>query len=238
MKTEFLDLRLQDNMEMMREFPDNHFDLAIVDPPYGIGAASKGSVGSVAKEGNKRTGWGAPVTVFEPTTWDFEIPKPEYFEELFRVSKKQIIWGGNYFPLPPSSWVIWDKINDGTDFADAEMAWTSTKGAIRIFRYRWNGMLQGNMTEKEKRIHPTQKPTALYKWAISKYAKPGDKILDSHLGSGSIAIAAHYAKVHLTACERHPKYFTDACERIERETMQKDFFVDIVAPQPEQTALL
>jgi site-specific DNA-methyltransferase (adenine-specific) len=225
MKTERLDLRLMDNMELMREFPDKHFDLAIVDPPYGIGVAKNGTVGSQPKPGNKRNGVGAPCKKFKPVKWDREIPQDFYFDELFRVSKNQVIWGGNYFNLPPTQGiVIWDKVNDGTDFADCELGWTSFDRAARIFRFRWNGMLQGDMANKEDRIHPTQKPVALYRWIFANYAKPGMRVLDTHLGSGSIAIAAHYAGVHLTACEIDPDYFAAACERIRRETMQEDMF--------------
>ena len=204
----------EDCMEVMRRYPDKHFDLAIVDPPYGIGA-SKGTWGSSNK---------GKVTNYGKKTWDDAIPQMEYFAELYRVSKNQIIWGGNSFPLPPTScWVVWDKDNSG-DFADCELAWTSFKTAVRKFKYRWNGMLQEDMAEKEKRIHPTQKPVALYRWLLEKYAKPGQLILDTHLGSGSHAIACHYFGAHLTACELDPDYFKAAQERIARETAQTTLF--------------
>lgn len=226
MKTEFLDLLLQDNMEMMREFPDKHFDLAIVDPPYGIGEnggrnKSRGKL-AVAKDYKAFHGG------------DVEPPPAEYFNELRRISKNQIIWGANHFvqriPFGSPCWIVWDKITGASDFADCELAWTSFPTAVRKFSFQWSGMLQGDMKNKEGRIHPTQKPVALYKWLLANYAKPGQRILDTHMGSGSIAIACHYAKCHLTACEIDPDYFKAACERIERETSQADFFTDIAAP--------
>jgi site-specific DNA-methyltransferase (adenine-specific) len=198
-------------MEVMRQFPDKHFDLAIVDPPYGIGedGASNHSRDKLAT-----------ATRYAIKSWDRKPPPPEYFAEVKRVSCQQIIWGGNYFPLPPSScWIVWDKDNSG-DFADCELAWASFNSAVRKFQWRWNGMLQNDMANKEKRIHPTQKPVALYRWLLSKYAQPGQRILDTHLGSGSHAIAAHYAGMDFTGIELDADYFKAACERIERETSQ------------------
>jgi site-specific DNA-methyltransferase (adenine-specific) len=210
-----LEATCEDCMALMARYPDKHFDLAIVDPPYGIGedGAKNHSRDRLAR-----------ATRYAPKSWDKSPPPMEYFAELRRVSRNQIIWGGNYFPLPPTScWVVWDKDNSG-DFADCELAWTSFKTAVRKFKFRWNGMLQGNMAEKEVRIHPTQKPVALYRWLLAHYAKPGQRILDTHLGSGSHAIAAHYAGVHLTACEIDPDYFAAAMERIQRETAQTTLF--------------
>ena len=225
--SDFLDLRRMDNMELMREFPDKHFDLAIVDPPYGIGVAKKGTVGSSMKPGGKRNGVGAPCTQFKPVKWDSVVPSEDYFSELRRVSRNQIIWGGNYFDLPPTQGVIaWDKRNDGNCFADFELAWSSFDRAARFFRFMWNGMLQEDMANKENRIHPTQKPVALYRWLLANYAKPGQKILDTHLGSGSIAIACHYARLHLTACELDDDYFAASIARIKRETAQQSFDFD------------
>ncbi len=211
-----LDLRCMDCMDMMREFPDKHFDLAIVDPPYGIGEDGKS---------NHSRGKLATAQQYTPKAWDNSPPPAEYFAELRRVSRQQIIWGGNYFPLAPTScWVVWDKLNGETDFADCELAWASFKTAVRKFSFRWAGMLQGNMAEKEQRIHPTQKPVALYRWLLEKYAQPGQRILDSHLGSGSHAIACHYFGAHLTACEIDADYFAAASERIKRETAQTTLF--------------
>jgi site-specific DNA-methyltransferase (adenine-specific) len=201
----------EDNMELMKRFPDNHFDLAIVDPPYGIDA-SKGTWGSSNK---------GKVTNYGKKDWDNQPPTDEYFVELRRVSKNQIIWGGNYFGLPASScWLVWDKLNSG-DFADCELAWTSFTTAVRKFTWRWNGMLQQNMKDKEQRIHPTQKPVALYKWLLDKYAKPNDKILDTHLGSGSIAIACHDYGFDLTACELDKGYFDASMLRLKNHQKQQ-----------------
>jgi site-specific DNA-methyltransferase (adenine-specific) len=216
MKTELLDIRLMDCMDLMREFPDKHFDLAIVDPPYGIG-----------EDGSKNHTRGKMATAqnYKPFAGnDKHTPDLAYFSELSRVSKNQIAWGANHYidkmPRASSCWIVWDKVNGGNDFADCELAWTSFKSAVRKFTFCWNGMLQGDMKNKETRIHPTQKPVALYRWLLANYAKEGMKILDTHLGSGSHAIACHYAKMHLTACELDPDYYAAACERIERETRQ------------------
>ena len=217
MKTETLDIRNMDCMELMAEFPDNHFDLAVVDPPYGIGVDGGVGGGVLAKKSG-----------FKKKGWDSESPPVEYFKELIRVSKNQIIWGANHMmdkiALASPSWIVWDKQNGDNYFADAELAYTSHKTACRIFKYRWQGMLQGDMKNKESKIHPTQKPVKLYDWIFANYAEKGMKILDTHLGSGSIAIAAHYAGMHLTACELDEDYFKAACERIDTETRQTTFF--------------
>ena len=220
-----LDLRLADNMEVMKTFDDNHFDLAIVDPPYGINA------GNVFGGEKRKSGKGAAMkTAHKQKDWDMEPPPSEYFTELFRVSKHQIIWGANHFMEKvmrgSPSWIVWDKDNGSTKFADAELAYTSHDSACRIFKWTWNGMIQGDMANKESKIHPTQKPIQLYKWLLKNYAKPGDKILDTHMGSGSIAIACHYSGNPLVACEIDKDYYTAALERIERETRQLDFFTE------------
>ncbi len=211
----WLDLRRADCMDLMKELEDNHFHLAIVDPPYGIGEDGKK---------NHSRGKLAKPTLYSPKGWDRKHPTEEYFEQLRRVSSAQIVWGANHFAdkikRGSSSWIVWDKENGENDFADAELAYTSFSKAVRVFRFRWAGMLQGNMKEKERRIHPTQKPVQLYKWILTNYAEPGQRILDTHMGSGSIAIACHYFGAHLTACEIDEDYFRAACERIERETRQ------------------
>ena len=206
------------NMELMSRYEDNHFDLAIVDPPYGIGISKvkkwSTSKKCLTKSNDYKTG-----------NWDNEIPNSEYFEELFRVSKNQIIWGGNYYAhiMPPSSaWLVWDKVNDGTKTADVEMAWTSFSSAARMFRWMWRGFLQDG--EYEKKIHMCQKPVKLYEWLLMNYAKEGDKILDTHLGSGSIAIACHNLKYDLTACELDKEYFEAALKRIKRHQQQIQMF--------------
>ena len=214
MKTNLLDIRNCDCMDLMREYPDNHFELAIVDPPYGIGAAQN-------KRGGTQYGKAvAPSKLYEKKSWDDSPPDQSYFDELERVSVNRIIWGGNYYPQGASPcWIVWDKQTGNNGYADCELAWTSFKSAVRQFTFLWHGMLRG---EPGERIHPTQKPVALYKWLLQNYAKEGDKILDTHMGSGSIAIACHYMGFNLTACELDEDYYNAACERIKRETAQTE----------------
>ena len=202
----------EDNMELMARYPDKYFDLAIVDPPYGIGA-------------NKMTlGNGKKKIYRGENDWDKTIPSKEYFDELFRVSKNQIVWGGNYmteFLRPTSSWLFWDKGTGENDFADGELAWSSFGGALRKLTKSWVG---ANAKDECERLHPTQKPIYLYKWLLDKYAKENDKILDTHLGSGSIAIACHDYKFDLTACELDKEYFDKAMQRINNHTAQQKLF--------------
>ena len=191
---------LMDCMEGMRNTPDKFYDLAVVDPPYGIGedGAKNHSRGKCAKP-----------NYYTPKNWDKETPKDDYFRELVRVSKNQIIWGGNYFFLKETPcWIVWDKLNGDNDFADCELAWTSFESAVRKFTFRWAGMLQGNMKNKENRIHPTQKPIALYSWIFKNYLPDGGKVLDTHLGSGSSRIAADKAgNIDFTGYEIDADYF-------------------------------
>ena len=210
-----------DCMDFLRQCKDKEFDLAIVDPPYGIGESG-------AKNHTRGTK-NIPAKNYKPFAGgDLTPPPTEYFKELFRVSKNQIVFGANHFisrmPYDSPCWIVWDKQNDGNDFADCELAWTSFKSAVRIFRFRWNGMLQGNMKHKEVRIHPTQKPVALYMWLLRNYAKPGDCILDTHLGSGSIAIACHDGGFELTGIEIDKYYFDKAVERIKTHQQQLSLF--------------
>jgi len=199
-----------DCMEYMKEMKDNEFDLAIVDPPYGIGESGKT---------NKTRCKFAISRDYGSKDWDSKSPDKEYFDELLRVSKHQVIFGANHFiskiPYNSSCWIVWDKDNGKTDFADCELAWTSFKTSVRKFKHKWQGMLQENMKNKEQRIHPTQKPVELYRWLLVNYAKKGDKILDTHLGSGSIAIACHDLKFDLTAFETDQEYYDMATKRIE-----------------------
>jgi site-specific DNA-methyltransferase (adenine-specific) len=200
-----LDLRLGDCMEVMATFADGHFDLAIVDPPYGLERFKKGG-SHLNKHGS------------ENGQWNNEKPGAEYWKELFRVSRHQIVWGGNNFDLPVSErFIVWHKPNmpEGMSFASCEYAWTNFPKPAKLFSHH---------SSLEERIHPTQKPVALYKWILANYTKPGQRVLDTHLGSGSHAIAAHYAGIHLTACEIDPEYFHAAKSRIARETSQADFF--------------
>jgi site-specific DNA-methyltransferase (adenine-specific) len=226
-KTEILNI---DCMEYMAGLEDNAFDLAIVDPPYGIGESgssnnSRGSLRSMKRISAKNpTGKGIPSTQFTSKEWDKFPPTKNYFTELQRVSKNQIIWGANHFmqniQQGSPCWIVWDKDNGNSDFADCELAYASFKTAVRIFKFTWNGMLQGDMGNKEKRIHPTQKPVRLYDWLLQNYAKPEMRILDTHLGSGSSAIAAHYFGCDFVGCEIDRDYFEAAEKRFEKETRQ------------------
>jgi site-specific DNA-methyltransferase (adenine-specific) len=211
-----------DCMAYMKGLDDNAFDLAIVDPPYGIDAAN-----TFGGE-ERKSGQGAAMkTAFTKKDWDLSIPDGDYFTELFRVSKNQIVWGANYMThyLPPSmGWIVWDKDNGTTKFSDCELAFSSFDRALRKWKYTWNGMIQGNMKNKEIRIHPTQKPVQLYRWLLSSYAEEGDRILDTHLGSGSSAIAAHYAGFEFVGCELDKDYYDAACKRFDQETSQVDMF--------------
>lgn len=200
-----------DCMEFMKQFPDKFFDLAVVDPPYGInmdGGKIGGDVKGKCKEYTKKQ-------------WDSSAPDASYFNELRRVSKHQVIFGANHFisrcPWDASCWIVWDKENGANRFADCELAWTSFKKAVKIFRFRWAGMLQGDMKNKEIRIHPTQKPRALYAWIFENFTREGCRILDTHLGSGSSRIAAWHAGLDFWGCELDKEFFDKANERFEKE---------------------
>jgi site-specific DNA-methyltransferase (adenine-specific) len=208
----------EDCMEHLKICSDKYYDLAIVDPPYGIGAGKNGfsTIGNNADGLAKRKDYGAK-------SWDASVPVSEYFSELKRVSKNQIIWGGNYFLDnlgSTSCFLVWDKVNGRWSNADCELAWTSFKTAVRKYEFMWNGMLQGDMKNKQERIHPTEKPIALYKWILENYAKPGDKILDTHLGSMSIAIACYDLGFELTGCELDPDYFKAGTERLNNHILK------------------
>ena len=212
--TDKIELYNCDNMELMAKYPDGYFDLAIVDPPYGIDLANMnmgiGNTPKASKAKNRK--WKAK-------DWDNAIPSDEYFKELFRVSKNQIIWGGNYFNLGIcNKFIIWDKeIPEGLSFSDCEYAWTSFNGANKIFRY-------SAYLNKSEKFHPTQKPVALYKWILDKYAKENDKILDTHLGSMSIAIACHDYGFELVGCELDKEYYDKGIERIKNHVNQLKMF--------------
>ena len=200
-------------MNYLKGCENKSFDLAIIDPPYGINMDG-------GKIGGDNAG---KATDYTKKDWDRKAQEKEFFIELMRVSKNQIIWGANHFiskiPFDSSCWLVWDKDNTG-NFADCELAWTSFDTAVRKVKYRWNGMLQADMKNKEKRIHPTQKPMKFYKWIMENYAKPTDKILDTHLGSGSSAIAAHYFGCDFTGIEIDKEYFDKMTKRFENETTQ------------------
>ena len=200
----------EDNMLLMARYPDNYFDLAIVDPPYGINASEM----TMGTGKNKKYSKGKK--------WDNKTPTSEYFKELFRVSKNQIIWGGNYFNLPLiKGWIIWDKLlNKEVSFADGEMAWNSFDKVLKIIKHQYSGFIGAD----NERIHPTQKPIKLYQKLLDLYAKQGDKILDTHLGSGSIAIACHDYGFDLTACELDKEYYDKAMQRINNHISQQKLF--------------
>jgi site-specific DNA-methyltransferase (adenine-specific) len=213
----------EDNMELMSRYPDKYFDLAIVDPPYGIDHANKAGKMAGQQYGNAE----AKKKDYKAKDWDIDIPSLEYFNELKRVSKNYIIWGGNYFAHllePKSGWIFWDKDNGDNNFSDGELAYSSFNYGLRMKKITWNGMIQYDMKNKEDRFHPTQKPVALYKWILDKYAKEGEKILDTHLGSGSIAIACHDYGFDLTACELDKEYFDKAMERLNNHMAQQKLF--------------
>ena len=199
----------EDCMAVMARYPDKYFDLAVVDPPYGIGEDGRKGVTTMPGRPNSYN----REPKYSAKGWDNELPSKEYFIELLRVSKKAIIWGPNHFieniPNQNSScWIVWDKKNEGSDFADCELAWTNMKTAVRKYTiHKFEGTRGGKDC-----IHPTQKPIKLYDWIFKKYAKEGDKILDTHLGSGSSRIAAHKAKLDFVGCELDKEYF-DAQEK-------------------------
>ena len=234
-------------MDALAKMQDNQFDLAIVDPPYGIGEDGRNTKGrTFRKDGtarksiDKRTGRKSVIfNTYKNGNWDNNYPNQVYFNELFRVTKKQVIWGCNYIQFNQkgnsSGRIFWDKVNGSNDFSDGEIAWTSLFSSVRQIEFMWNGMLQGksylsgrtnqgNKSLCEKRIHPTQKPVALYEWLLMNYAKEGDKILDTHLGSGSIAIACHNLGYDLEGYELDEEYYNAAVKRYNNHIAQLKMF--------------
>ena len=217
-----------DCMDVMHEYPDNYFDLAIVDPPYFSGPEKRKYYGrKISPIGVQR---------LHGQTSEWEVPGTEYFEELFRVSKNQIIWGVNYYQYDfgPGR-IVWDKVNGRSSFSDCEIAYCSFHDSVRLFRYMWNGMMQGksiaeghiqqgNKRLNEKRIHPTQKPINLYRWLIQKYATEGDKILDTHVGSASSLIAFEEAGLEYVACEKDKEVYQSALARLKEYKSQIKLF--------------
>lgn len=199
-------------------YADNHFDLAIIDPPYGIGESGKT---------NKSRSRLAASKDYGNKNWDTKSPDDSFFKELIRVSKNQVVFGANHFiskiPFDSSCWIVWDKMNGDNDFADCELAWTSFNTAVRKAKFRWHGMLQGDMSNKEIRIHPTQKPVSLYKWILEKYAKDGDLILDTHVGSASSLIACESMGFEYVGFELDADYYKNAKNRIAKG-VQKSLF--------------
>lgn len=207
---------LIDNMQFMKTIPDKFFDLAICDPDYGNGEgqANNKSRGKLAKANDYKK--------YNPSK-----PGDKYFIELFRISKNQIIWGGNFFInnlRDTNCFIVWDKNNGANDFADCELAWTSFDSAVRKFLYTWHGMRQQDMKNKERRIHINQKPVALYKWLLQNYAKPGQKVFDSHVGSGSIRIACYDMGFDFTGCEIDADYWRVQEDRFKNHISQGELF--------------
>ena len=193
-------------------YPDGFFDLAIVDPPYGIGEdGSKNHTRECHAVSRNYKAFAGN---------DKNPPTQAYFQEIKRVSKNQIIWGANHFisrlPFDSSAWIVWDKENGETDFADCELAWTSFKTAVRKAKFKWQGMLQADMKNKESRIHPTQKPVKLYRWILENYAKPGQLILDTHVGSASSLIACESMGFDYVGFEIDPDYYAAAKNRMSK----------------------
>lgn len=200
------ELHLIDCMEYMKSCEDNQFDLAIVDPPYGLPKRSKKGQGKLQNRA---------IQDMYKKGWDIK-PEPVYFKNLFRISKNQIIWGGNYFNLPPNrGFIVWDKCQPWPNFAACEYAFNSIDGVAKIFKY-------DNRTGSK--IHPTQKPIALYKWLLQNYAKPNDKIFDSYSGSGSLRIACHDMGFDLVSCELDEDYYKSNNERFNKYTKQNELF--------------
>lgn len=222
-----------DCMEIMASLPDYYFDIGLVDPPYFDGPQKKGYNGKGYSSLNiKRSG-------FLPIDDTWYIPDELYFKELKRVTKNQIIWGANHFAgmfnSSSSCWIVWDKVNGNSSFSDVELAYTSFPGGARMLRYMWNGMNQGKSIKEghiqqgdkklnEKRIHPTQKPVMLYKWILDKFAKPGDKILDTHAGSCSSVVACIDMGFDYLACELNKEYYEAAMNRINNFNKQLNIF--------------
>lgn len=228
------DVFLMDCQEGMKQYPDGYFDLAICDPEYGINIAAAGMIGNCNPFGGKKS-FGEkntrkriiPSKDYGKKKWDKNSVSKDVLDEIIRVSKNQIIWGANHFisklPYDSPCWIVWDKDNSG-NYADCELAWTSFRSVVKRYKFRWNGMLQENMSNKEDRIHPTQKPVSLYKWLLHNYAKPGDKILDSHMGSQSSRIAAYQMGFDYTGFEIDPEYFEAGCKRFKEQTAQQSLF--------------
>lgn len=224
-----------DCMDGMKEFPDGYFDLAIVDPPYFSGPERRGFYGKkISPIGVQR--------IYEKSEC-WQVPDEDYFKELFRVSKEQIICGCNYFEYPFSPGrIVWDKCNGNSDFSDCEIAYCSMHDSVRLFSYMWNGMFQGksitegtiqqgNKALNEKRIHPTQKPVALYEWLLNRYAKPGDIILDTHVGSASSLIACYRTNYPYVGFELDKHYYDLSKKRLDAEMAQmrlSDFMPEVM----------
>lgn len=215
-----------DCMDILKQLPDKCIDLVLTDPPYGIGYDKKASKVSGQKYGNAATS----KRVYKLTDWDNKTPEKEVFDEIIRVSKNQIIFGGNFIAnfLPNMRcWLVWNKKGDGrytNDFADGELAWTSFDKPLKIYHYLYNGMIQEDMKYKEKRFHPTQKPVGLFERILNDYSKEGDLVLDCFSGSGTTAVACHNLKRRFICIEKDKEYYEKSCERLAREQAQLTLF--------------
>lgn len=208
---------LMDCMEGMAQFPDKYFDLAVVDPPYGIGAGSKGFT-------NRNTANKNAEKFYRDNDWDKVRPTKDYFDELKRISKNKIVWGGNYFTdflEPARCYIVWDKKTGDNSYADCELALTNIDGNARIYTKFWLG---AHAKDESDRIHPTQKPVALYDWIFYNYIEPNQKIIDTHLGSGSSRIAADKANLYFTGFEIDEEYFDASVKRFENYASQLKLF--------------
>lgn len=209
-------IHLGDCLDFMREMPDKSVDLVLTDPPYGIGMDG-------GKIGGDKLG---TAKDYKKNDWDNDIPEKAVFDEILRISKNQIIFGGNYFVeylFNSPCWIVWDKQNSG-NFADCELAWTSFGTAVRMFKFMWNGMLQGDMKNKTQRIHPTQKPAQLFQWVLENYSKPGQLIFDPFSGSGTTAIACHTLKRRFICIEKDVDYHAASVERLKEHQAQQSLF--------------
>lgn len=234
-----------DCMELLKQTPDKYYHLACVDPPYGIKDDGRNHMGRVFKKDGspilKRDKRNGSLISVKPqgykltSRYDDKQPNQKYFDEIIRVSDKQIIWGENYIQFEQkntsSGRIVWDKVNGESDQSDCEIAWTNFHSSVRLFSFMWSGMLQGksvlegkisqgNNRLKESRIHPNHKPTALYRWLLHNYAKPGDRILDTHGGSRSLAIACHDYGFGHVSCELDADYHRDSVKRFNNHIMQ------------------
>lgn len=218
-----------DCLTILKQLPDKSVDLVLTDPPYGIGADK--NVRANTQYGNAL----AQSKDYGVKNWDYKIPDYEYFKEISRISKHQIMWGGNYFTAhlqPSSCWLVWDKVTGNNGYADCELAWTSFSFAVRYFRYQWKGFLQEKMGDcKEERCHPTQKPLPLFKWCLNNYSKEGDLILDPFSGSGTTALACHTLKRRFICIEKEAEYVEVARNRLKVEQSKLDLLRDGANPE-------
>jgi len=214
----------KDCMEAMKGIPDNYFELAIVDPPYGIGADNKNN--GKNSDAHERTSK-AKLNTYKKTNWDNNTPDDNYFDELKRVSKNQIIWGVNYYNYNlKGGRIYWNKNVTMPTYSDGELAYCSLTNSLKSFDYTWHGMIQEKMKNKEVRIHPTQKPVDLYKWLLTNYAEKGDKILDTHVGSASSLIACYDLGFEYLGFELDEDYYNEALDRLNEHKSQMNMFLD------------